>query len=74
MASKESVAAWLGAEALDGLDTCSTAELDELCGLLQAAMEREDAAVESGLAATLKAVPRPLRGRARKLLFPGGEG
>ncbi|QIX26586.1 hypothetical protein ncot_08205 [Nocardioides sp. JQ2195] len=56
-----------------GLEACSAEELTHLDSLVEAAFVREQEAVEAGLKATLQAVPRPLRGRAKSLLFPGGD-
>lgn len=56
---------------LAGLDTCGAQGLDRIERLVAQAFDREDEAVETGLQETLQAVPRPLRGRARALLFPG---
>lgn len=60
-------------EAVAGLGACSAEELAHLDSLVESTFSREREAVESGLRATLQAVPRPLRGRAKGLLFPGGE-
>jgi hypothetical protein len=59
---------------LDGLSGCMPADLAELDTLVAAAFAIEDEAVESGLQRTVSAVPRPLRGKARALLFPEGAG
>jgi len=34
-------------------------------------LERESRAIDEALGATVRFLPRPLRGRAKKLLFPG---
>lgn len=60
-------------DAVAGFEDCSAEGLAHLDSLVEAAFAREQEAVESGLKATLQAVPRPLRGRAKSLLFPGGE-
>lgn len=57
-------------DAMVGLDACSEAEVAHLDSLVVAALEAEAESVDSGLRATLDAVPRPLRGRAKALLFP----
>ena len=56
---------------LDGLAGCESADLTDLDGLVAAAFATEDEDVESGLQRTVSAVPRPLRGKAKGLLFPG---
>ena len=63
----------VSADAVAGLQGCSAEELAHLDSLVETAFEREREAVDSGLKATLQAVPRPLRGRAKALLFPGGD-
>lgn len=55
---------------LAGFSACSPDEVAHLDSLVAAAFEAEAEAVETGLRATLTAVPRPLRGRAKALLFP----
>ena len=57
------VVAPLDARSLDRLDT-----------LLTAALQRDDARVSAAVDETVRFVPRPLRGRARKMLFPDGSG
>lgn len=60
----------ISAERLAGLSVCSQGDVTHLDSLVAAAFTAEQEAVESGLRATLGAVPRPLRGRAKALLFP----
>lgn len=48
-------------------------ELETLDGAVAEAMRAEDAAFDQGLKEALRLVPRPLRGMARGLLFPGGD-
>ena len=55
---------------LAALDACSPADLTVLDDLVAATFATEDAAVAAGLDGTVRAVPRPLRGRARSLIFP----
>ena len=56
---------------LDGLAGCAETDLTELDGLVAAAFDVENEEVEAGLRRTVSAVPRPLRGKATALLFPG---
>ncbi|WP_067435890.1 hypothetical protein [Nocardioides jensenii] len=56
---------------LAAFSACSPDEVAHLDMLVAAVFAAEAEAVESGLRATLTAVPRPLRGRAKALLFPG---
>lgn len=62
----------LGLEAADlsALKVCTAAQVRRLDATVEQTLSREDEAVESGLHAALQALPRPLRGRARTLLFP----
>lgn len=55
---------------LSPLRACGTPDLQALDEAVARTLEREDEAVESGLRATLGAIPRPLRGKAKALLFP----
>ena len=34
---------------------------------------RQESAIQKGVEKSLQVIPRPLRGRARALLFPGGD-
>lgn len=52
------------------LKACSATELQHLDDAVAGTLDREDEAVETGLQATLGAIPRPLRSRAKALLFP----
>jgi hypothetical protein len=47
------------------------ADLVQLQASIQAAMDRNDDAIEQGVERSLSAIPRPLRGKARSMLFPG---
>jgi hypothetical protein len=47
--------------------------IDGFSDIVVRAHERDAQAIESGLQGTLRFVPRLLRGRAAKLLFPDGE-
>jgi hypothetical protein len=69
-----SLASRLGVPAsrLAGLADLTAADLAVLESLVADAFAAEDRAVREGLERTVGAVPRPLRGRARSLLFPGG--
>ncbi|NYG57817.1 hypothetical protein BJ980_000740 [Nocardioides daedukensis] len=60
------------ATTLAGLDDVGAEEVARLVTLVDDTFAREDSAVEVGLKATVNAIPRPLRGRAKALLF-GGE-
>ena len=62
----------LGAD-LDMLTAYDAAQLAVLDRAVAAAMATDDAAVEAGFEGSVRIVPRPLRGRARALLFPGGD-
>lgn len=48
------------------------ADLDRLHDVVAGTLEREGRAIDEALGATVRFLPRPLRGRAKKLLFPGG--
>ncbi len=66
------LAATLGAdpadlEAVSPLDTPALGRLDALVG---DALERDEATVTAAVEETVRFVPRPLRGRAKKMLFP----
>ena len=56
---------------LSKLDQADLARLHEV---VAGSLEREGAAIDEALEATMRFLPRPLRGRARKMLFPGEEG
>lgn len=60
-------------ERLAAFTVCTEQQLARLEKSVADAIDAEDAAVEEGLQSTLRAVPRPLRGRAKGLLF-GDEG
>ena len=51
----------------------SSNELQTLDSAVVEAMRAEDEAFDQGLKEALRLVPRPLRGIARGLLFPGGD-
>lgn len=57
---------------LAALDGCEEVDLARLEAAVARAFEAEDAAVDKAFADAVKLVPRPLRGRAAKLLFPEG--
>lgn len=46
------------------------ATLGRLHALVAHSMQREEQALDEALEATMRFLPRPLRGRARKMLFP----
>jgi len=48
-------------------------ELDHLRQSVQAAVRRQDSAIERGVERALQVIPKPLRGRARSMIFPGGD-
>lgn len=37
------------------------------------AVQEQESAIQRGVEKSLQVIPRPLRGRARALLFPGGD-
>ena len=47
------------------------ADLARLHDVVAGSLEREAQAIDEALEATMRFLPRPLRGRARKMLFPG---
>lgn len=59
---------------LSMLDGIADSDLNDLAAAVQDAMDRQDRAVEEGVEKSLSAIPRPLRGRARSMIFPGGRG
>ncbi|WP_157571667.1 hypothetical protein [Nocardioides alkalitolerans] len=56
------------------LEACTDDELAVLDEAVALAVMAEDQAVEHGLDAAVRFVPRPLRGRARKLVFGSERG
>jgi hypothetical protein len=50
----------------------AAADLDRLRSGISTAMAKQDKAIEDGVERSLSAIPRPLRGKARSMLFPGG--
>lgn len=60
-------------EDLDYLSPLDDKALVQLHTLLHRSLEAEDQRVQDALQATMRFLPRPLRGRAKKLLFPGGQ-
>ncbi len=59
-------------EDLEHLAPLDGAGLDQLHALVTSSLAAEDARVQEALAATMRFLPRPLRGRAGKMLFPEG--
>jgi hypothetical protein len=49
----------------------SAADLANLQSGISTAMAKQDRAIEDGVERSLQAIPRPLRGKARSMLFPG---
>ena len=47
------------------------ADLARLPRVVADSLDREGEAIDEALQATMRFLPRPLRGRAEKLLFPG---
>lgn len=47
--------------------------LNHLRETITTAVQEQESAIQKGVEKSLQAIPRPLRGRARALLFPGGE-
>ncbi len=56
------------------LSSLDEADLARLHRVVSDSLEREAAAIDEALQATMRFLPRPLRGRARKMLFPDEEG
>ena len=52
------------------LDRLEESRIDAFATLVAAAQARDARSIEDGLQQTLRFVPRLLRGRAKKLLFP----
>lgn len=48
-------------------------DLDHLRNSITAAMAKQDTAIERGVERSLQAIPKPLRNRARSIIFPGGQ-
>jgi hypothetical protein len=53
------------------LSKLDEAELARLHDVVAGSLEREGQAIDEALQATMRFLPRPLRGRAKKMLFPG---
>jgi len=47
--------------------------LNHLRDSVTSAVHKQETAIQKGVEKSLQAIPRPLRGRARALLFPGGD-
>lgn len=60
-------------EDLDYLSPLDDGALEQLHTLLRRSLAAEDQRVQDALQATMRFLPRPLRGRAKQLLFPGGQ-
>ncbi len=58
--------------ALDFLRPLTDDEVARLHDLVARSLEAEDQRVRDALQATMRVLPRPLRGRAKKMLFPEG--
>lgn len=58
-------------EDLAALEQFSDADVSGFADAVQRAFQVQRAEVDESLESALGFVPRPLRGRARKLLFPG---
>jgi hypothetical protein len=52
------------------LDRLDEPAVEEFATQVEEAMDRDQRAIEEGLQETLRFVPRLLRGRAKKMLFP----
>ena len=52
------------------LDRLDAPAVESFATLVEDAMHRDEQAIEEGLQETLRFVPRLLRGRAKKMLFP----
>jgi hypothetical protein len=57
---------------LDFLDPLGEKELVRLHELVAGSLRAEEQRVDEALRATMRFLPRPLRGRAGKILFPEG--
>lgn len=64
----------LPADRVAFLDSYDDADLAVLDDALRVAIRAEDEVVDKGLAEALRFVPRPLRGRARTMLFGSERG
>jgi hypothetical protein len=53
------------------LSKLDEAELARLHDVVAGSLDREGQAIDEALQATMRFLPRPLRGRAKKMLFPG---
>ncbi|UUZ61473.1 hypothetical protein [Nocardioides sp. B-3] len=59
-------------ERLDPFAAFPAEDIERLDAIVARAFDTEDAAFTEALTGALRIVPRPLRGVARSLLFPGG--
>lgn len=57
---------------LSALDRLDPATVDAFADVVRQAQERDEAEIEKALQETLGFVPRILRGRVKKMLFPEG--
>lgn len=57
---------------LAALDHHAEADVAVLADAVDAAVQAQTAELDAALEKALRFIPRPLRGRARSLLFPGG--
>jgi len=60
-------------ERLDYLRRLDPAHVGRLDSLVGQAILRDEAAIDRGMERTLRFLPRPLRGRARRMLVPEEE-
>ena len=60
----------VGVERIVHLERLGAPALDELEALVGRAQARDEQEIEDGFQQTLRLVPRLLRGRVKKLLFP----
>jgi hypothetical protein len=58
---------------LDFLAGYADTDLSALDAAVAAALTADDEAIQQGLEGAVNLIPRPLRGRAAKVLMPGGE-
>lgn len=74
MTSLQELAGLLGvpAKGLGMIAGLSDSDVAHLQASVQAAIDRNDEAIEKGVERSLAAIPRPLRGKARSMIFPGG--
>jgi hypothetical protein len=63
----------VGVDELEALRGLSEPDLQRFADSVNRSFADQDVAVQEGLDAAVRFIPRPLRGRAAKLLFPDGD-